>query len=63
MGQYIHPKPQRNKQIFKLRKLGQTLERIGRRYNITKERVRQILKQEAKKVINKSRLDKITKVC
>lgn len=38
------PGEARRDEIVKLRKAGQTYEKIGRRFGITKERVRQILK-------------------
>ena len=38
------PRETRRDEIVKLRKAGQTYEKIGRRFGITKERVRQILK-------------------
>lgn len=43
MGYATPPKKTRNDRIYEMRKKGELLRKIGKRFNITKQRVKQIL--------------------
>lgn len=57
-------KPERNKKIFELYKQGMTLEKIGKRFRISKQRVQVICySQMRNRGIDKSTIDKKRAVC
>jgi Mor family transcriptional regulator len=56
---FIKRKPERNKKIFALYQEGKTLESIGKRFRLTKERIRVIVNAQVRLLgVDKSTIDK-----
>lgn len=53
--QFLKPQTKRNSRIYELRQKGKTLEQIGELYNLSRQRVQQIISQEERKVLTKSK--------